>query len=130
MNQVRIGGGSEYVLFELLSHEVTDGWYEMRASVAVPGFTSAVNAFLEPTDFAQFEQQLKVLYDTLQGTAELHPCESQINVVLTGNGRGGIEVTGDISSISWTNKLQYGFTIDQTFLVDTLAQLEQLGSGV
>ena len=83
MNHIRIGDGSEYVLFELLSHEVTDGWYEMRASVAVPGFNSSVNAFLEPIDFAQFEQQLKVPYDTLQGTAELHPCESQINVVLT-----------------------------------------------
>ena len=102
----------------------------MQVCVAVPGFGTSVNAFLKSIDFADLEQQVKVRRDTLQGTAELHPLESQINVVLTGNGRGGIEVTGDISSISWTNKLQYGFTIDQTFLVDTLAQLEQLSAGV
>lgn len=67
----------------------------------VAGFSASVNAFVEPADFDRFELQLKGLYETLHGTAELRPVETQVAVVLAGNGRGGSEATGDISSIDW-----------------------------
>lgn len=126
MKQLRIGSGSEYVLFQLPSNEILDDWYYMDVNVAVSDFNGSVKAYLESIDFKRFEQQLQVLYDTLQGTAELRPIEKQVVVVLTGNGRGGIEVTGELSSLTRQNKLEYCFEIDQTFIVETLHQLAEL----
>jgi len=129
MNHLRVGGGSEFVLFELPAAEVCDGWYYMQVSVAVPGFNGSVQAYLEPADFRHFEQQLKVLHETLRGTAELRPIEKQVVVVLAGNGRGGVEVSGELASTTSQNKLEYSFEIDQTYLATTLAQLSEFTSG-
>jgi len=126
MREIRIGGGSEYVLLRIPTHEISDGWYEVEVSVAVPGFVGSVRACLEPVDFKLFEQQLQVLYETLQGTAALRPIEKQVEVMLVCNSLGGISVTGQVSSMGSENKLQYSFEIDQTFLVEPLVQLGKL----
>lgn len=129
MFELRIGGGSEYVELRLPSQGAVDGWFHGEVAMAVQGFTGAVMAFFEPSDFRRFEKELRTLHATLLGSAELHPTERQVVLSLTSNGRGGITVRGEASSQMWENQLKFTFEIDQTFLPDTLAQLETINAG-
>jgi hypothetical protein len=68
-------------------------------------------------ELARFGKAISTLYRELGGKAELHPFDSPFAMTLTGNGRGAIAVDGHARSDFATEaKLQFQFSIDQTFL--------------
>jgi hypothetical protein len=129
MLPLRIGGGSEFIELRLPRRGASNGWFHAEVEIAVQCFSGSVTAFFDAADFQNFEKGLRPLYTTLRGTAELKPMEGQVVISLKGNGRGGIAVEGEAwSQANWQNKLQFTFEIDQTFLPQTLAQLETINA--
>lgn len=129
MLPLRIGSTSEYIFLQLPEKPSADGWLQGNVSIAVQGFTASLSAYFEASDFSLFETELRSLYTTLNGKAELSPVETQVVVCVKGNGLGGMKVTGQAwSQACYGNKLQFDFEIDQTFLGESLSQLQAIAS--
>jgi hypothetical protein len=94
--------------------------------IRVPGFLGRISEFLDLYILKNFVWELRRLYDTLQGQAELHPLDDDFVVKLKAGRAGLIEVSGHAYSFSTgVNKLSFEFDIDQTFLSEPLAELER-----
>ena len=131
MFDLRIGGGSEFVHVRLPEETTVNSWLRGNVEIAVEAFGGNVIADFDAADFLRFEKELRVLYSTLSGSATLCPMEGQVVVTLDGNGRGGITVKGEAhAQATWGNKLEFQFEIDQTFLPDTITQLEAINQGI
>ena len=103
-----------------------EGWAKIVVELAVDGFRGTIEPYLESDDLARFRAQLQLLYDTLSGTAEIRPVEKQFNLSLQGDGRGKVIVSGTATTVERRTTLAFAFDIDQTFLVEPLAQLQSL----
>ena len=94
--------------------------------IRVPGFLGRISEFLDLYILKNFVGELRRLYDTLQGQAELNPLDGDFVVKLKAGRAGLIEVSGHAYSFSTgVNKLSFEFDIDQTFLSEPLAELER-----
>jgi|SRR4051812_21898721 hypothetical protein len=104
-----------------------DGWAQVQVDIAVQCFHGSIQPYLERTDLQRFAEDLTALHSSLAGRAELAPTEGQFSVVITGNGRGSLAVSGyALARASYDSKLQFQFELDQTFLPPVLAELEAL----
>jgi hypothetical protein len=69
------------------------------------------------TDFAEYGRPSPVrLFSGL--------FEEQLFLRVAGNGRGGVEVTGEAWDMSPGNRLRFGLSLDQTYLEEPIRQLE------
>lgn len=104
-----------------------DDWLEATIDVAVGSFSGCVSASLVTVDFPRFRRELKSLHRTLSGTATFETLERQIQIECSGNGRGGIRVTGIVQDRAGNgNELRFGFDTDQTFLPALVHNLQGL----
>lgn len=124
--------GAEHIMIRLTSNGAGDDiWLVGDIEIQVQGFVGKLSAYFEPYDFSLFATQLTQLHSSLSGTATLRPREEQLVLTLKGNGRGCINVNGvAYSQATWQNKLEFTFEIDQTFLLESLAQLEVLSNAI
>jgi len=124
--------GAEHIMIRLTSNGAGDDiWLVGDIEIQVQSFVGKLSAYFEPYDFSLFSTQLTQLHSSLTGAAILKPREEQLVLTLTGNGRGGINVSGiAYSQATWQNKLEFSFEIDQTFLLEPLAQLEVLSNAI
>jgi len=94
-----------------------DGWFAAMVNVVVHGFTGRASVYFEVSDLIRFHESLVVLYESLSGTARLNPIEQQLTLNISGNGRGKIDVTGELFAYAtYGSRIQFEFTIDQTYL--------------
>jgi len=103
-----------------------DNWISVQVSLAVDGFKGRFRASFQAADLVSFRDQLASLYDSLDGEATFATMEMQLALTLTGNGRGGIVVKGEAANQSGVNRLGFGFQIDQTYLANTLSELNEV----
>jgi hypothetical protein len=135
MKTFRIGSKeSDQISISVLSYErppsedfYDNNWVTSQISVSTGAFAGQFNAALTTQDFVVFMPQLESLFNTLKGEAKFQTIEGQIEFTLSGNGRGGIEVTGfAIDRLGDGNQLQFRYEIDQTFLPPALRQLHEI----
>lgn len=125
MNTLQIGSDSEFVKITLPSSYPSDEWIETQVEISVNGFHGMLKPYFEVVDFKDFLQDLKAVYDTLQGQAKLVPREEQFVLTLAVGTTGHVLVTGVAwSRATYENKLQFEFEIDQTYLLQPIRQLE------
>lgn len=131
MSLIHIGNDSEFLTIDVCMDPGTVDWVSGDVQIRVRGFTGTITASFEPADFQVFQQELQVLYERLDGTAELRPREGQLMLKLQGNGRGGIDVGGEASfTVRCGSKLDFEFEIDQTFIPGILSQLSLLNTAM
>lgn len=109
-------------------HE-SDGWVCADAEVRCGPWQGRLRVEFHPGELPRFAEEIERLYNELRGTAVLKPIEPYIELELSGNGRGGIEVKGIARSQfevqSW---LSFHFAIEQTFLPRIAAGLRAHGA--
>jgi hypothetical protein len=78
-------------------------------------------------DLDEFLSQARQLYDTLSGTAHLrHPYERN-HLSISATSRGNVSVAGHFELFDGeTQRLQFSFTADQTFLPAFIRTLERV----
>lgn len=102
-------------------------WLASNIDVVAGAFSGSVSATLVTVDFPRFRRELETLYQSLDGTATFNTIERQLEIVCTGNGLGGIAVTGTVQDRAGDgNELRFGFDTDQTFLPALIRQIQEL----
>jgi hypothetical protein len=129
-DRVHIGGAQrEFVELRVLSRssaaDYWDGnWLACEVSVVVGGFRGRFEASLRTDEFLRFEEEVRKLHETLNGTAEFAAMEEQVRLELLGDGRGHVQCHGKLRDVAGTgNQLSFSLTLDQTQLSGTVAQL-------
>jgi hypothetical protein len=102
-------------------------WVQTEATLVVENFRGSIQPMFEINDFLRFAPELRKVYETLSGKATFDSREQQLFFTVSGNGRGSISVEGyAYSQATYGNKLEFELTMDQTFLPEPLAVLEQI----
>jgi hypothetical protein len=110
----------------------TDGddgnWLSARISVSAGAWAGSFDAHLRAEEFQAFRQQCERLYQALRGTAVFHPMEPWLQLTLTGDAKGHIELAGEATDhVGWGNRLIFNFLeLDQSFLPPLVAQLREV----
>jgi hypothetical protein len=124
---LHLGSQVEFVRITVPPALNREGWAQVTFEVSVQCFRATVQAFLERSELEQLSDSLAPLHKMLHGRAELSPLEAQIGLVLLGNGRGAIAVSGFASSQGvFGSKLEFQFELDQTYLPAFIADLQTL----
>ncbi len=109
-----------------------DNYYDanwLRASMEIGAgkFVGNVDAAFMTFELLSFAQQLRKVYESLEGVAEFSTMEHQLDLKVTGDGKGHMKVTGQVrDDASFGNRLQFGFDLDQTFIHKSLSELENV----
>src|SRR5687767_3628634 len=94
-----------------------DNWLTAQMRVCVGGFRGKVDAAIVTDELAAFLNQLRPLYNTLRGTAEFTTLEGQLHLRLSGDGKGQIELVGEIADQPGIgNRLHFTLQFDQSQL--------------
>ncbi len=106
-----------------------DNWLTAKIRVRAGGFRGNVDASIITAELVDFLSQLRPLHDTLRGTAEFSTMEDQLKLRLTGDGKGHIELTGEIADQPGIgNKLTFQLRFDQTQLGAAVRELQLVTS--
>ena len=124
----------ERVSVDVLSYErpVTgehydDNWLVVAISVLAGGFSGRARASILTDELVSFAEQLHPLCETLNGTAEFSTLEGQLSLKLLGDGRGHINLTGEVlDRAGLGNTLSFSFEFDQTLLQRSIHELDSV----
>ena len=121
-----IGGEeAEYVRVSNL-RDHGDGWLYAIVTLSVGGFKGRYAANFGSWAFSDFAAQLDQLYQTVSGSAVFTSDEGQLELTLTCDIRGHIQVRGEAMDYVVTgNELIFQLDIDQTHLPAILSSLHQ-----
>jgi hypothetical protein len=134
-----IFGGSQHERLEILVagyERPTDNdnyydanWLTVKVKVAAGGFRGGFDAAFLTAELDDLREKLKKLYDSLKGKTKWETMEGQLELILQGNGLGGIELLGDaLDQAGIGNHLSFKLSFDQTQLAQSLSQLDELMS--
>lgn len=102
-------------------------WINCRFEAKSGGFTGNFEGTLMTTDIESFKQQLKRVYSSLKGTANLESLENYLSIVLTGDGIGHLEARCTLRESNLPlNELTFELEFDQTFLPNIMNQLNNI----
>jgi hypothetical protein len=106
-----------------------DNWLKIEVRVQAGGFYGKCSAAIITEDLVRFASELHPLYESLAGSAELSTMEGQLNLVLVGDGKGHIELRGEVADQAGTgNRLCFTLQFDQSQLGASLRELEKVKS--
>ncbi|WP_295134448.1 hypothetical protein [uncultured Reyranella sp.] len=110
------------------SEDYWDGnWLQIEALVETPSATVRISGpCLRTDEVAGFTRQLEELYANLQGTAELNCMEPNLRLKATCDKSGKMELFIEITPDHLTQKHQFTFSIDQSYLPETLNGCRQI----
>jgi hypothetical protein len=104
-----------------------DNWLTSRIRVRAGGFRGQVDAAVLTAEFSTFLTALRPLHETLRGTAEFSTMEQQLRLRLTGDGKGHIELAGEVADQPGIgNRLHFILQIDQSQLGASIHELERV----
>jgi hypothetical protein len=126
----------EYIEVEVLRYERQpvgeyhdDNWVTVQVRVCVGGFRGTVDGAFVTEEFVAFLTQLRPLYQSLSGTAEFATLEGQLHLRLTGDGKGHIELVGEVADQPGIgNRLHFTLHFDQSHLGASIHELERVTS--
>ena len=102
-----------------------NNWLRVVVRVNVGGFRANVEAAFQSAELLGFLGALRVLRETLREEARFDTLETQLALSLRGDGRGHIDLTGTVSDQQGGgNQLAFSLQIDQTYLSNTIRELE------
>jgi hypothetical protein len=107
-----------------------DGWLPSQITVRVGAFHGEFPSNLDVWAFSRFASELKMLYESLKGTASFSSYDGQLELTLTGDGLGHVMVTGEAMDYAGIgNKLTFRLaTLDQTELPALLRDLNAIST--
>jgi len=104
-----------------------DNWLVVEIRVRAGRFYGKVSATILAAELDGFLAKLKPLYQTLDGSAELTTMESQLTLHLTGDGKGHIELRGEVvDQPGIGNRLSFTLQFDQSQLATSIRELERV----
>ena len=104
-----------------------DNWLTVEIRVQAGGFKGKASAAILTGELASFLSQLRPLFETLGGTAKFETMENQLALQLTGNGKGHIELRGEVADhLGIGNRLHFTLQFDQTQLGASIRELEKV----
>jgi len=104
-----------------------DNWLTAKVRVAAGGFRGAVDAAILTEELARFLDSLRPLYQSLRGTAQFTTLEEQLRMVLSGDGKGRIELVGEVADQPGIgNRLHFALHFDQSQLAASIRDLESV----
>jgi hypothetical protein len=128
------GDGGQYLIIEVhyrsypLAEDRWDGnWLNSAVEVRAGEFTGRVSCYLRADEFVRFRDELRKLYEALEGRAVFTTLENQLKLTLVGDGSGRIDLEGLLrDQAGLGNTLDFHFSLDQTYLPAVLARLDAL----
>jgi len=106
-----------------------DNWLTVQVRACVGGFRGSVDAAILTEELVAFSTQLRPLYESLRGVAEFATLEGQLYLRLTGDGKGHIELVGDVADHPGIgNRLHFTLQFDQSHLGASIHELERVTS--
>ena len=100
-------------------------WLRVTAVYRSPGATVTVDGpILQAAELQRFLNGCRSLETTLTGAVEFDSMDPGFRLVLTGNGRGKIELCAQLSADIITEQHQFEAEIDQSYLPDAIDALE------
>ena len=104
-----------------------DNWVTSQIRVRAGGFRGQIDAAVLTGELSAFLAGLRPLHETLRGTAEFSTLEQQLHLRLIGDGKGHIELTGEIADQPGIgNRLHFTLQIDQSQLGASIHELERV----
>lgn len=102
-------------------------YLDVKITANTGAFSGEFNTNFMTTDFENFKQQLRRLYDNLKGTANFGGYEHSDMIKVTGDGIGHLNAECKLleSSIP-LNELTFELSFDQTYLPNIIDQLNQI----
>jgi hypothetical protein len=106
-----------------------DNWVTVQVRVCVGGFRGTIDGTFITDEFVAFLTQLRVLYQSLSGTAEFTTLEGQLHLRLTGDGKRHIELVGEVADQPGIgNRLRFTLHFDQSQLGASIHELERVAA--
>ena len=102
-------------------------WLKCYITVKGGRFQGQYEAELMRVDFDTFNQDLKRIYNDLKGCARFTCLESQLEIIMEGDGLGHFVIhciAMDQPGVG--GKLEFDMAIDQTYLPNLIRQLEMI----
>jgi hypothetical protein len=104
-------------------------WLTSQIQVCAGGFRGKADAAIVTEELEAFLTQLRPLYNTLLGTAQFSTMEGQLLLRLIGDGKGHIELTGEVAGRPGIgNRLNFTLQFDQSQLGASIRDLEKVTS--
>lgn len=104
-----------------------DNWLTIGIRVWAGGFRGDTTASIQAGELTRFLRELRLLEQTLSGAAEFTTIEDQLRLRLTGDGRGHIELRGEVADRAGDgNRLDFTLQFDQSQLGKSIRELERV----
>ena len=104
-----------------------DNWLTVEIHVRAGGFRGKVSGAIITDELVRFASQLRPLFDTLRGSAEFLTMEGQLSLRLTGDGKGHVELRGEVADQPGIgNRLHFALHFDQSQLGTSIHELERV----
>jgi hypothetical protein len=104
-----------------------DNWLRTEIRVKAGSFSGTIYGAMLTLDFLRFATQLRLVFETLSGSAEFATLEEQLSLRLVCDKMGRIELKGEIADQPGIgNRLTFSNTLDQSYLRKTLDQLDAI----
>jgi hypothetical protein len=104
-----------------------DEWLAIQITVCVGQFSGKIDAAILTKELVLFVEQLRPLFETLHGSAEFVTLEDQLNLRLSGDGRGHIKLKGHVADRPGDgNQLNFNLDFDQSQLGVSIQELEKV----
>jgi len=124
----------ERIEINVLGYELTavgeyydDNWLSTEIQVRVGGFHGSAVAAIFTDELVSFAAQLSPLFETLTGAAEFSTMEGQLSLQLSGDGKGHIELRGEVADQAGIgNRLHFSLAFDQSQLGASIRELEKV----
>jgi hypothetical protein len=106
-----------------------DNWLRVELRVQAGGFCGKAAAAIFTDELIRFASELHLLFETLSGSAEFTTMEGQLNLRLVGDGKGHIELCGEVADRAGIgNRLHFALQFDQSQLGMSVRELERVTS--
>ena len=110
---------------------VGEYWDHNRLSVDIRvqagGFRGKASASILTSELTNFLSELRPLVETLSSSAEFATMEDQLSLRLTGDGKGHVELRGEVSDAAGVgNRLHFTLQFDQSQLRASIRELESV----
>jgi len=106
-----------------------DNWLNAVISVQAGGFRGKASATIITSELVAFLSELRPLYKKLNGSAEFVTMEEQLRLKLDGDGKGHIELRGEVADHAGIgNRLHFTLRFDQSQLATSIRELERVTS--
>lgn len=104
-----------------------DNWLSVEIRVRVGGFLGKASASIITGELTKFSSDLRSLHQTLSGAAAFTTMEEQLSLRLVGNGKGHIELRGEVADQPGLgNRLHFTLRFDQSQLEASIRELERV----